>query len=85
MLISKAGQQAPNVRAVPLLIGIDRIRRKLGVASRQRADQISRQHGFPRPVQVEAGRRLWDEAEVDAWLDENRPGWRERLESSGGE
>lgn len=58
------------------LITIGDIRLKLGVSTRQRADQISRQRGFPLPAQMAGNYRLWDEDEVDAWMDANRPNWR---------
>jgi predicted DNA-binding transcriptional regulator AlpA len=58
------------------LITIGDIASKLGVSTRQRADQISRQKTFPDPVQVAGRYRLWDEGQIDAWLDQHRPGWR---------
>lgn len=48
------------------LIAIGQVALLLGV-SRQRADQLSRQAGFP-PVAVEgAPMRLWREEEVETW------------------
>lgn len=49
-------------------MGVVDIAKLLGV-SRQRADQLSRQKGFPEPVDViHDGRvRVWDRAEVERW------------------
>nr|WP_255354753.1 helix-turn-helix domain-containing protein [Frankia sp. R43] len=48
----------------------------LGV-SRQRADELTRRAGFPEPLT--SGRmRAWDRDAVERWLDDQRPGWREK-------
>jgi len=49
-------------------MGVHEIARLLGV-SRQRADQLSRQKGFPEPVAVIAGgrQRVWLAEDVRAW------------------
>jgi predicted DNA-binding transcriptional regulator AlpA len=51
-----------------LLVGVQEIAELLGV-SRQRADQLSRQVGFPEPVStLSHGRqRVWDEQEIRDW------------------
>jgi predicted DNA-binding transcriptional regulator AlpA len=50
------------------LMGVTEIAALLGV-SRQRADQLSRQKGFPEPVAVLSNgrQRIWDAGEVRAW------------------
>lgn len=48
------------------LLGIHELADLLGV-SRQRADQLARQVGFPRPVaELKAG-RIWRQADVARW------------------
>ena len=53
-------------------MGVQEIAKRLGV-SRQRADQLSRQKGFPDPVMVLAnGRmRIWAHEAVETWAVEN--------------
>lgn len=47
----------------------------LGGVSRTRATEIVRRPGFPTPIDtVGNGRmRIWDRAEVERWIRENRP------------
>jgi predicted DNA-binding transcriptional regulator AlpA len=47
----------------------------LGIG-RSRADTITRFKGFPEPVIDRPRYRAWRRADVEAWLDRNRPGWR---------
>ena len=49
-------------------MGVTEIAALLGV-SRQRADQLSRQTGFPEPVAVLSNgrQRIWDAKEVREW------------------
>ncbi|KPM52556.1 hypothetical protein ACG83_30080 [Frankia sp. R43] len=47
----------------------------LGI-SRSRADTVSRMKGFPDPAFTRPRIRLWWRADVEAWADRNRPGWR---------
>lgn len=51
-------------------MGVTEIAALLGV-SRQRADQISRQKGFPEPVAVLSGgrQRIWNAADVRKWAE----------------
>jgi predicted DNA-binding transcriptional regulator AlpA len=60
------------------LMTFTEIRERLGVG-KSRAHSISTHFAFPRPWFVDRdGRiRLWRRAEVDAWFDANRPGWRD--------
>ncbi len=60
------------------LVGIAEVRAALGVA-KARAYVISRYRDFPPPWYVgDDGRvRLWLRSEVEIWLDQHRPGWRE--------
>lgn len=58
------------------LAGVGEIARMLGV-SRARADQLSRQQGFPKPYDVLAAdsprpQRVWLTKDVEAWIKENR-------------
>lgn len=38
--------------------------------SRSRADQLSRQAGFPEPIGLLAGGRVWDLTQVEEWAHE---------------
>jgi hypothetical protein len=60
------------------LVTFGEVRAALGV-TKQRAAVITRDHRFPPPWYVSADGtvRLWRRADVEAWLDVNRPGWRE--------
>lgn len=51
------------------MIGVQEIASMLGV-SRQRADQLSRQKGFPEPVAVLANgrQRVWHTEDVRKWM-----------------
>jgi len=49
------------------LVGLAEIADLLGV-SRQRADQLSREAGFPNPVASLKGGRIWRTEDVEAWL-----------------
>jgi predicted DNA-binding transcriptional regulator AlpA len=51
------------------LIGIAELAELLKV-SRQRADQLARQVGFPAPVATLVGGRVWSRSEVEAWMRE---------------
>lgn len=48
----------------------------LGV-SRNRAYAISRDRDFPEPVYEAARFRVWCRDDIEAWLDHNRPNWRQ--------
>ncbi|MCM3884124.1 hypothetical protein [Frankia sp. R82] len=45
--------------------------------SRSYANRIANQKGFPDPLIDRPQLRLWLRADVEAWLDRNRRGWRE--------
>jgi prophage regulatory protein len=50
------------------LAGLHEVGELIGV-SRQRADQLARQVGFPKPVaELKAG-RIWRRADVQRWID----------------
>jgi len=53
------------------LVGIKEVADMLGV-SRTRADQLSRRPSFPEPKVWHARVRLWEETEVQAWIEANR-------------
>jgi predicted DNA-binding transcriptional regulator AlpA len=58
------------------LAGVGEIAKLLGV-SRTRADQLSRQQGFPKPYDVLAAdtprpQRVWRTVDIEAWIKENR-------------
>lgn len=57
-----------DAREVLDLMGVQEIAALLGV-SRQRADQLSRQKGFPEPVAVLSNgrQRIWQAEDVQAW------------------
>jgi len=59
------------------LVGINDIAEMLGV-SRTRADQLSRRPNFPEPKVRHARVRLWEQSDVEAWIEANRrsPDWR---------
>jgi prophage regulatory protein len=61
-------------------MGMAEIARALGVG-RQRAYQLSKQKGFPDPIQTLEMGSVWDEAAVLAWIAENRPAAAEDPES----
>jgi predicted DNA-binding transcriptional regulator AlpA len=53
------------------LVGIKEVADMLGV-SRTRADQLSRRPNFPEPKVRHARVRLWEETDVQAWIQANR-------------
>jgi predicted DNA-binding transcriptional regulator AlpA len=53
-------------------VGLHELAELLGV-SRQRADQLVRQTGFPKPAaELKAG-RIWKQVEVERWIAKHRP------------
>ena len=52
------------------LVGINEVAEMLGV-SRTRADQLSRRPSFPEPKVRHARVRLWEEKDVQAWMEAN--------------
>ena len=52
------------------LVGINEVAEMLGV-SRTRADQLSRRPSFPDPKVRHARVRLWEEKDVQAWMEAN--------------
>ncbi len=54
------------------LISTSDIGRRLGV-SRERARQLINGEGFPEPVQEVGRTRLWDPADIERWIETNRP------------
>lgn len=58
------------------LLDISDIREMLAV-SKTRAYVISRDRNFPDPWIDHPRVRLWRRADVEAWLDRHRPGWRD--------
>lgn len=54
------------------LVGTTEIGQMLGV-SRQRADQLTRVKGFPKPAAELAQGRIWRKAAVERWIAKNRP------------
>lgn len=54
------------------LMGTAEIAKAMGVG-RQRAYQISRQKGFPDPIDTLEMGAVWDAEKVLAWIRENRP------------
>lgn len=52
-------------------VGLHEVAELLGV-SRQRADQLARQVGFPKPVAELRGGRVWKRAEIDKWKETRR-------------
>jgi hypothetical protein len=69
------------------LVGIAELRALLSrgrprLVARSYAEQISARQGFPAPLirYPPEGRihvRLWLPRDVEAWMDRNRPGWRD--------
>ncbi|MGI8753349.1 MAG: helix-turn-helix transcriptional regulator [Acidimicrobiales bacterium] len=51
------------------LVGLAEIADLFGV-SRQRADQLARQTGFPQPEAVLQGGRIWKREDIEAWARE---------------
>ncbi|ABW09740.1 hypothetical protein Franean1_0274 [Parafrankia sp. EAN1pec] len=58
------------------LIDIAGVRALLGVG-KARAYQLSRDKSWPDPWLDHPQLRLWLRADVEAWLDRHRPGWRD--------
>lgn len=54
------------------LVGAAEIAGMFGV-SRQRVYQLSTREGFPAPVAVLSRGRVWERADVLAWMEANRP------------
>jgi predicted DNA-binding transcriptional regulator AlpA len=52
------------------------LQRMLAV-SRGRAYTISRDRSFPEPAISRTRFRAWRRRDVEAWLDQHRPGWRD--------
>jgi predicted DNA-binding transcriptional regulator AlpA len=48
------------------LLGLHELAELLGV-SRQRADQLARYQGFPKPVAELKGGRIWKRGDVEKW------------------
>ncbi|GGM41674.1 hypothetical protein GCM10011608_27970 [Micromonospora sonchi] len=55
------------------LAGLAEIAELLGGVSRQRASEIIRRPTFPEPIDILATGRIWDRADVIAWIREHRP------------
>jgi predicted DNA-binding transcriptional regulator AlpA len=53
------------------LVGIKEVADMLGV-SRTRADQLSRRPGFPEPIVKHARVRLWEDKDIQDWMQANR-------------
>lgn len=61
-------------------MGTAEIAKAMGVG-RQRAYQISRQKGFPDPIDTLEMGAVWDAEVVEAWIREHRPAIAEDPES----
>lgn len=53
------------------IVGTGEIAELLEV-SRQRADQLSREVGFPRPLGEHGGGRVWRLADIERWIGQRR-------------
>ena len=53
------------------LVGTTEIGQMLAV-SRQRADQLTRTDGFPKPVAELAQGRVWRKRDVERWIEKRR-------------
>ncbi len=65
-----------------ILVDVDQLRDLLGRVrgervSRSYAVRVAERKGFPEPLIDHPRLRLWLRADVERWLDANRPGWRE--------
>jgi hypothetical protein len=65
------------------LVDVDRLRDLLSPTTRRRertsrsyASAVAGSRGFPPPLIDYLRLRLWLRADVERWLDRNRPGWR---------
>lgn len=61
---------------VPDVMGVAEIGERLGVG-RSRADQITREKGFPDGRKLKMG-TVWSTPDVEAWIRRNRPDLAER-------
>lgn len=82
-LVPELGGERVYTRAeLDSLVDVDRLRDLLG---RVRGERVSRSYAtrtadgrrFPEPLIDHPRLRLWLAADVEAWLDANRPGWRD--------
>jgi prophage regulatory protein len=62
------------------LAGLAEVAELLGGVSRQRAAEITERKSFPEPIDTIAAGRVWDRAEVEAWIKEYRPHQRQQPE-----
>lgn len=64
------------------LVTVDELQDLLGLlrgdrVSRSYANHVADRKGFPDPLINHPRLRQWLRADVEAWMDRNRPGWRE--------
>ncbi|MCK9901356.1 hypothetical protein [Glutamicibacter sp. V16R2B1] len=67
---------------IDTLVDVEELRHLLGrmrgePMSRSYANRIAERRGFPEPLINHPHLRLFLRADVEEWLDRNRPGWRE--------
>lgn len=60
-------------RAMPRLVGAHEIRVRFGGISRQRTYQLTSRPDFPKPVADLQQGKVWDAADVEAWIAAHRP------------
>lgn len=77
MVGTPRGWGLPTVRIMgrrrQKLAGLAEVAELLGGVSRQRAAEIVARKTFPEPLDTLAAGRVWDEAEVVAWIRQYRP------------
>jgi hypothetical protein len=66
-------EDAVDIATLQTLLGA----RRGEPVSRAWAQNIAGRRGFPLPVLDHPRLRLWLRPEVEQWLDQNRPGWRD--------
>jgi predicted DNA-binding transcriptional regulator AlpA len=75
--MASTGEHSDDCARPGDLVTFGEIRTWLGVG-RTRGYTITRDRDFPAPwfTSEDSTVRLWRRADVEAWLDRNRPGWR---------
>lgn len=74
--LQKGGERVEDEEMAERTMSTGEVARALGV-SRQRADQLSRQAGFPKPVSEALTGRRWRPVDVRRWAKAHGRSWAE--------
>jgi hypothetical protein len=80
--VSDPGERTYTQSEIDSLVAVEELVELFGRlrgerVSRSYANRLATHRGFPAPLISRTQLRLWLRADVEAWLDRNRPGWRE--------